>query len=112
MIGASEPCAAPLRAPGAAQGRERRGRRQRTTNDLDPLGLHDDVVGPLVRVIEEAADEERWALVGAAACRAQGCNAPSQNLEFVTTVSAVRALAEMLDLPLVRRAGRRVEVLA
>ena len=70
--------------------------------------MHEEVVGPLVRVIEEAADEERWALTGAASCRAQGCEAASPNLEFMTTPQAVRALAEMLDVAIARGHGPRV----
>ena len=35
------------------------------------------VLGPLVRVIKEAADEQPWAIVGAAATHLQGVAAPS-----------------------------------
>ena len=68
---------------------------------------HDAVLGPLVRVVQEAAADERWALIGAASCRLQGAVAPSPNLEFVTTEPALRTLAEMLDVDAVwRRSGR------
>ena len=59
----------------------------------------DAVLDPLVRVVEEAVSGERWALVGATACRLQGAEAPSPNLEFITTESGLRTLAEMLDMP-------------
>lgn len=61
--------------------------------------MQDAVLGPLVRVVEEAAGDQRWALVGAAACRMQGVDAPSPNLEFITTAGALMTLAEMLDMP-------------
>jgi len=60
--------------------------------------MQDEVLTPLVRVIEEAAEHGRWALIGAAACRLQGADASSPNLEFMTTEPAVNALAEMLDI--------------
>lgn len=56
------------------------------------------MLGPLVRVVEEAAGAEPWALVGAASCRLQGANAPSPNLEIITTGPVVRTLSEMLDV--------------
>jgi hypothetical protein len=52
-----------------------------------------------VRVVEEAAAGERWALVGAAACRLQGVPAASPNLEFITAEPALHTLADMLDTP-------------
>lgn len=61
--------------------------------------MHDAVLGPLVRVVEEAAGDDAWALVGAASCRLQGAETQSPNLEFITTESALRTLAEMLDMP-------------
>ena len=61
--------------------------------------MQDAVLGPLVRVIEEGAGDERWALIGAASCRLQGVDASSPNLEFMTTESALHALADMLDVP-------------
>ena len=66
------------------------------------------VLGPLVRVIEEAADEQPWALVGAAAIRLLGVPATSSNLEFVTTDAAVHALAEMLDVSTTWERGAHV----
>ena len=66
------------------------------------------VIGPLVRVIEEAADEQPWALVGAAATRLHGVTATSANLEFVTSEAAVHALAEMLDMPATWERGAQV----
>lgn len=69
-----------------------------TGDPPDPLAMQDEVLGPLVRVIEEAADHGRWALIGAAACRLQGAEAYSPNLEFMTTEAAVDVLADMLDI--------------
>ena len=66
------------------------------------------MLGPLVRVIEEAADEQPWALVGAAAIHLQGVDAPSSNLEFVTTDPAMHQLAEMLDIPTTWQRGAHV----
>ena len=66
------------------------------------------VIGPLVRVIEEAADEQPWALVGAAATRLHGVAATSTNLEFITSEAAVHALAEMLDMPATWERGAHV----
>lgn len=70
-----------------------------STERIDPESLQDAVLGPLIRVVEEAVDAQRWALVGAAACRLQGADAPSPNLEFITTAGALSTLAEMLDMP-------------
>jgi hypothetical protein len=61
--------------------------------------MQDAVLGPLVRVVEEAVAGQRWALVGAAACRLQGTEADSPNLEFITTGVGLATLAEMLDMP-------------
>jgi len=61
--------------------------------------MQNAVLGPLVRVVEEAAGGDPWALVGAAACRLQGVPASSPNLEFVTSEPALRTLADMLDMP-------------
>ena len=66
---------------------------------IDPEANQDAVLGPLVRVVEEAAAGERWALVGAVACRLQGVVATSPNLEFITGESPLHTLAEMLDMP-------------
>ena len=66
------------------------------------------MLGPLVRVLEEAADEQPWALVGAAAIHLQGVDAASSNLEFVTTDPAMHQLAEMLDIPTTWQRGAHV----
>ena len=70
-----------------------------STERSDPEATQDAVLGPLVRVVEEAVAGERWALVGAAACRLQCVDAPSPNLEFITSGGALATLAEMLDMP-------------
>ena len=56
------------------------------------------VLGPLVRVIEEAADDVPWALVGAASLALQGIDASSSNLEFMVTEDTLHSLAGMLDI--------------
>lgn len=66
------------------------------------------MLGPLVRVIEEAAGDDQWALIGAAACRFQGVAASSPNLEFMTTEQAVRSLAAMLDIGAVWQRGEHL----
>ena len=58
----------------------------------------DAVLGPLVRIIEEAADSEPWALVGAAAVQLQGVAVSAANIEFITSDPAIRTLAEMLGV--------------
>ena len=68
----------------------------------------DAVLGPLVRVIEEAASEQPWALVGASAVQLQGIETPAPNLEFVTTDAALTQLAEMLDVPVTWQRGAYV----
>ena len=70
-----------------------------TQQAFDPEAMQAAVLGPLVRVIEEAAGDERWALVGATSCRLQRVEATSPNLEFMTTATALHTLAEMLDVP-------------
>ena len=70
-----------------------------STERIDPEAMQDAVLGPLVRVVEEAVAGQRWALVGAAACRLQGTEADSPNLEFITTGAGLATLAEMLDMP-------------
>ena len=57
-----------------------------------------EVLGPLVRVMEEAASDEPWALIGAGSCWLQGVDAASPNLELMTTEPVMRTLAEMLDV--------------
>ena len=68
----------------------------------------DAVLGPLVRVIEEAAGEQPWALVGASALQLQGIDTSAPNLEFVTTDAALNQLAEMLDVPVTWQRGAYV----
>lgn len=69
-----------------------------TEHPLDPLAQQEEILRPLVRVLEEAADDGRWCLIGGASCRLQGVDARAQNLEFMTTVHAVQSLAEMLNV--------------
>ncbi|MEX2228163.1 MAG: hypothetical protein WEB13_00860 [Dehalococcoidia bacterium] len=64
----------------------------------EPQEVQDEVLGRLVRVIEEAAGDELWTLIGATAVRLQGAEASSPNLEFVSTESVVDALSEMLGV--------------
>ena len=64
----------------------------------DPDRVPDEVLARLVHVIEEAADDEPWALIGAAALRLHGVEAASLNLEFMTSENAVQALGAMLDV--------------
>lgn len=64
-----------------------------------PESAQDAVLGPLVRVIEEAASDAPWALIGSAAVRLQGVPAHSPNLEFMTSEQAMLALGAMLDIP-------------
>lgn len=56
----------------------------------------DSVLGPLVRVIEEASDSAPWSLIGATALRLQGVPTLSPNLEFMASGEVVSALASML----------------
>ncbi len=56
------------------------------------------VLAPLVRVVEEAAGDEPWSLIGAASVRLQGADVDSENLEFVASEAVLHALAEMLDV--------------
>lgn len=62
----------------------------------DPGEVQDEVLARLVRVLEEAAGDEPWALIGAASVRLQGADAASPNLEFITSEGAVDALGDML----------------
>ncbi len=64
-----------------------------------PESAQDAILGPLVRVIEEAASDAPWALIGSAALRLQGIPAHSPNLEFMTSEQAMLALGAMLDIP-------------
>ena len=59
----------------------------------------EEVLGPLVRVIEEAASDAPWALIGASALRLQGVAAQSPNLEFITSESVLASLGAMLNVP-------------
>lgn len=65
---------------------------------LDPEERQQAILGPLVRVIQEAAADQPWALIGAASARLQGVGVPGTNLEFITTESALMALGEMLGV--------------
>jgi hypothetical protein len=65
---------------------------------MDPEGRLQAILGPLVRVIQEAAADQPWALIGAASARLQGVEVPGTNLEFITTESALLALGEMLGV--------------
>ena len=56
-------------------------------------------MAPLVRVIEEAASDAPWALIGASALRLQGVPARSPNLEFMTSEQVLATLSEMLNIP-------------
>ncbi|MDA1004314.1 MAG: hypothetical protein O3B31_13385 [Chloroflexi bacterium] len=64
----------------------------------DPAEAQDEVLSRLVRVIQEAAGDDPWALVGAGAVRLQGAEASSPNLEFLTTEGVVAALSDMLGV--------------
>jgi hypothetical protein len=66
---------------------------------LNPESHQEQILGPLVRVIEEAASDAPWALIGATSIRLQGIEAHSANLEFITTEPALIALGEMLGIP-------------
>ena len=66
------------------------------------------VLSALVRVVQEAAGDDVWALIGAASARLQGADAPSPNLEFITTATTSGQLAEMLDLDARWLAGRQL----
>lgn len=57
-----------------------------------------EVLGPLIRVIEEAADDAPWALIGGSGLRLQEAPVESPNLEFMTSSPTVDALARMLQL--------------
>ena len=67
------------------------------TFDCDIEG-QDEVLGPLVRVIEEAADDAPWALIGGSALRLQRTPIESPNLEFMAAAETVEALAGMLQI--------------
>jgi hypothetical protein len=56
----------------------------------------DSVLGPLVRVIEEACDSTPWSLIGGTAMRLQGVQTHSPNLEFMANSEVVTSLASML----------------
>ena len=58
----------------------------------------ESVLGPLVHVIEEAADSSPWALIGATALRLQGIPSHSPNLEFMASGQVVDTLASMLGV--------------
>lgn len=56
------------------------------------------VLGPFVRVIEEAADDAPWALIGGSGLRLQRAAVDSPNLEFIASADTVEALSGMLQL--------------
>lgn len=64
-----------------------------------PDSEQEAVLGPLVRVIEEAALDAPWALLGASSLRLQGVPAHSPNLEFMTSEQVLSTLGEMLNVP-------------
>jgi len=64
-----------------------------------PESPEDHILGSLVRVIEEAASDAPWALIGATSIRLQGVEAYSPNLEFMTHESVLLDLGEMLGIP-------------
>ncbi len=66
---------------------------------LTPESAQEEILGPLVRVIEEAASDAPWALVGAPALRLQGVDAHSPNLEFMTSEQVLTTLGDMLNVP-------------
>ena len=66
------------------------------------------MLGPLVRIIEEAADSQPWALVGAAATQLQGVTVSAANIEFITNDQAIRTLAGMLGVDATWERGAHV----
>ena len=73
-------------------------RRERPLSDEPGAEGQDSVLGPLVRVIQEASDSAPWALIGGTALRLQGVQTHSPNLEFMASSEVVTALASMLGL--------------
>ena len=67
------------------------------TFDCD-TDAQDEVLGPLVRVMEEAADDAPWALIGGSGLRLQEAPVESPNLEFMAPAGTVEALSAMLQL--------------
>jgi ribosome biogenesis protein Tsr3 len=67
------------------------------TADRD-TDAQDQVLGPLIRVIEEAADHAPWALIGGSGLRLQRTLVESPNLEFMAPATTVEALSGMLQL--------------
>lgn len=56
------------------------------------------MLGPLVRVIEEAAGGAPWALIGATALALRDIDARSPNLEFMVGGETLASLAQMLGV--------------
>jgi hypothetical protein len=77
------------------------------TFDCD-TDAQDEVLGPLVRVMQEAADDAPWALIGGSGLRLQDAPIDSPNLEFMAPNSTVDALARMLQLAAVWERGDRL----
>lgn len=73
-------------------------RRERPLSDEPGAEGQDSVLGPLVRVIQEASDSAPWSLIGGTALRLQGIRTHSPNLEFMASTEVVTALASMLGL--------------
>ena len=74
-----------------------------------PEGERDaTLIPPLVRVLEEAAPDAPWALIGAAALRMQDVAAPSPNLEFITSEAAADDLGAMLGIEAQWGQGQRL----
>jgi len=88
------------RRPGALGATPSSGEHRLTRNPgQTPESEQGEVLGPLVRVIEEAASDAPWALIGASALRLQGAPAQSPNLEFMTSEQVLITLGEMLRVP-------------
>ena len=51
-----------------------------------------------MRVVEEAADDAPWALIGAASLALRAVDTASPNLEFIVTEATLQSLSSMLDV--------------
>lgn len=56
------------------------------------------MLGPLVRVVEEAAGTSPWALIGAVSLALRDLDASSPNLEFVVTTETLTSMSQMLGV--------------
>jgi hypothetical protein len=79
-----------------------------TLSDKPAAEAPDSVLGPLVRVIDEASGDEPWALIGSTSLRLQGIPSHSPNLEFITSAAVVEALASMLGLETDRNRSQNI----